>query len=64
MGLMDTLIDMLPEINSIQALLLYSMLAYIFTMLIRWCTVTTLEDQIDVAARVKQNILLQRKKRD
>jgi len=64
MGLMNALIEILPEINSIQALVLYSTLAYIITMLIRWCTVTTFEEQIDVAARVKQNILSQRKKRE
>jgi hypothetical protein len=64
MSLTDSLYEMLPEINSLQALFLYSFLAYLLTALIQWCSSAVFEDQIDIHARVKQKIITQRKKRD
>lgn len=59
----DTIINMLPEINSIQGLFLYALLAYIITAIIRCVSGKLLEDQIDMQARVKQTIIENRMKR-
>jgi hypothetical protein len=57
MGIMNTIFDMLPEINSLQALFLYALLAYLLTWAIRSCTTNVFEEQFDIGARVKANII-------
>lgn len=62
--MLSTIIDLLPEINSIWALLLYSFLAYILSMLISRCAAYLMADQIDVEARVRANIIKGRMERE
>lgn len=64
MPFLDTVYESLPEITSFSALVLYSTLAYIITIILRSCVGWLFQDQIDVQARIRQNIIEERLKRE
>lgn len=63
MGVIGDVISGLPPLTTLSGLILYSLLAYIFTFTFSWLRVKLLNDNVQFGSSMKDSIIKKRKEK-